>query len=68
VRNGPFGSTFQAQALTAKTRSETSDGVELISLVFPPRLGHKALPVPTPIDTNDPERSAWQAVSFVGKG
>jgi hypothetical protein len=32
------GCTEQAHALTAKTRSETSDGAEPIWLVFPPRL------------------------------
>ena len=61
-------SSEQAHALSAKKRSETSDGVELIALVFPPRLGHKATRLPTRIYTNDPERSASQAVSFGGKG
>jgi hypothetical protein len=60
--------TEKAHALTAKNRSETSDGVELITLVFPPRLGQKARWLPTRIYKNDPERSASQAVSFVGKG
>ncbi len=51
-----------------KTRSETSDGIEAISLVFPPRLAHKAPRLPTPIYKNDPERSASQAVSQVANG
>jgi hypothetical protein len=50
-----------------QNRSFTNDGVEAISLVFPPRLVHKAPRLPTPISTSGAQHSASGAVSRCGK-